>query len=176
MKKIIFLWGLRNQGGIKMFKPKVLIIVILSVLFLSTTHVLGQTGSAKIDRFVYSKNHRIVDTTSTTTVQVPQMKVTFRITRTRDVLVRFCVAGNMFGTGTGATHVTAEVDGAKIGSEIQILTSHDSAVVPRCFEWIAEDIKPGDHTVIIKWRLTKAAGAALTGRFHESILTVFFMR
>ena len=125
-----------------------------------------------INAFAFAKNDEIVDKTSTDRTPVPEMEVTFR--GHGDALVRFCANGNMFGGESGANQVSAELDGAQLGDEIQFFISSNIAVVPRCFEWIAEDLNGGTHTVTIFWRLTLAAGSSLIGRFHASVLTVLF--
>ena len=129
---------------------------------------------SRINAFAFAKNDDIVDKISTDRTPVPEMEVTFR--GRGDALVRFCANGNMFGGGSGANQVSAELDGAQLGDEIQFFTSGDNAVVPRCFEWIADDLKKEMHTVTIFWRLTLAAGSSLTGRFHDTVLTVLFRR
>jgi hypothetical protein len=143
------------------------------VMTLSFPHVAtGQSGTIEIRAIAYSVNHAIVDATSTDQLPVPGAEVTVDLLRAGDVLVRFCAEGNMFGTGTGATHVEAEVDGVALPGEIQFLTFNDFNVVPRCFEWVAVDLGRGEHTVRMLWRLTLGSTSSLTGRFHESILTV----
>ncbi len=124
-----------------------------------------------INAVVFARNDGIVDTTTTDTTPVPEMNVSFS---GRDVaIVRFSANGNMFGTGTGAIQVSAQLDGRQLGHEIQFFNNSDNAVAPRCFEWPAE-ITPDTHTVTIFWRLTLGPGALLTGRFHDSALTVLF--
>ena len=132
----------------------------------------GDPGASQEFAFAWSRVW--VHVTSTDRTPVPAMEVMFP--GRGDALVRFCANGNMFGTGTGATQVSAELDGVQLGDEIQFFTSGDSSVVPRCFEWIAEELKLGENTVTIFWRLTLGAGSELTGRFHDSLLTVLFGR
>jgi hypothetical protein len=136
------------------------------------TAAFGQSGGGGINAFAFAQNAGPVDTTSATAAPVPQMAVTYK--GQGAAIVRFCADGNMFGTGSGATQVSAKLDGVQLGNEIQFFTSDDSSVTPRCFEWVTGELTPGTHTVTIGWRLTQAAGSSLTGRFHNSVVTVLF--
>lgn len=142
------------------------------VLLLTFTSAMGQSGSGKLKNYAFAKNDLIVDTTSTALTPVPEMNLKFKTAG--DALIRFCANGNMFGTGTGAIQVSAKLDGVQIRDEIQFFTSDDFAVVPRCFDWIAENPKKGEHKIVIYWRMTSSSGSSLTGRFHDSVLTVLY--
>jgi hypothetical protein len=150
----------------------ILFAVAVASSLVWATGAFGQSGGGEIKEFAFAQNAGIVDTTSTNATPVPQMAVTYK--GQGAAIVRFCANGNMFGTGTGSTQVSARLDGVQLGNEIQFFTDDDSVVKPRCFEWVSGDLMSGTHTVTIVWRLTLAAGASLTGRFDDSVLTVLF--
>lgn len=154
----------------KNFAGSVFCPVVCLSLFLASGSLMAETGTVKSNKIDFAQNTAIEDTTSTTSTTVPGMEITFK--EPKSALVRFCANGNMFGTGTGAIQVTATVDDDSIGDDIQFFTNEDFAVKPRCYEWATPVLGRGSHTARISWRLTLGGGAALTGRFHDSILTV----
>jgi hypothetical protein len=149
---------------------KVLSFVIMIGSLLIAASAMAQSNSSNINKLAYAKNDGIVDKTSEDKTPVPGMEVSFQAKGA--AVVRFCADGNMFGTGTGSLQLSAEMDGVQLGKQIQFFTSNDGNVVPRCFDWIADDLEPGTHTVIIFWELLETA--ELTGRFHASVLTILY--
>ncbi len=146
--------------------------LVIGSLLCATGVMASEFGTGKINAMAFAKNDLIVDMTSTEETQVPDMTVSFK--GQGYAIVRFCANGNMFGTGSGATQVTAQLDGVQLGDEIQFFTINDSAASPRCFEWITDSLLPGTHTATIFARLTATTGAELVGRFHDSVLTVHY--
>ena len=142
-------------------------------LLLTITSAMAESGSGKLKQYAYAQNSKIEELTEPAGfTPVPEMEVTLKVTKNSDVLIQFCAEGNIFGTGTGSMQILADLDGETIGSEVQMFTSQDYNVVPRCFKWIAEELDGGDHIVSIWWQLRFKPPSSLTGRLHESVLTV----
>lgn len=155
----------------KFIQPKrILSLAMWGALAISGGAAVAETGSIKIGKAEFAQNNGIEDTTSTEFATVPEMEVSFKAPKR--AIIRFCANGNMFGTGTGSVQVAAQVDGTQVGDNIQLFTADDSVVKPRCYEWVTGDLGKGVHTAKIVWRVTLGGGSALTGRFHDSILTV----
>lgn len=143
---------------------------ILCAAILGPWNALAGNGGGPINSMVYATNLGIEDNTSEVFAPVPEMEVSFDAAG--DALVRFCAEGNMFGAGTGSIQVLVKIDGVQLGHRIQYFTSHDNSVVPRCYQWVAENLASGVHTVVVFWQTLRTD--SIVGRFHDSALTVLY--
>ena len=140
----------------------------------AATAAIVASGEGRLDAFAYAQQSVIVETVSTEYELVPSMEVEFSTqSPNTSAIMSFCDSGNMYGAGTGSTQLRSEVDGETPIGGLQWMTSQDSSVLPRCFEWVVE-IGRGRHSARVLWKVTQGVDSSLTARFFATSLKVSY--
>ena len=149
--------------------PVVAAVVVIAMFSIGLVMAGSSSGTNKINSMSFAQDTLIVDqaTGPQPIVPIPGMEVTFN--GQQNAIVRFCAEGNI-KSGSGSVHVTAKLDGVKIGDRIQFFTV--VAALPHCYEWITGDLVPGEHKVEMFWQ---SFGTAI-GRLHDRVLTVTYKK
>ena len=149
--------------------PVVAAAVVIAMFSVGIVMAAASSGTTTLKQMSFAQDTGIVDQAIAPQpiVPIPGMKITFN--GQQHAIVRFCAEGNV-KTGGGSVHVTAKVDGVKIGDRIQFFAS--STALPHCYDWITGDLVKGGHEVEMFW---ESFGTAI-GRLHDRVLTVHYKK